>query len=432
MSASEQLRQRIGEALNAIALVDTHEHIPAEETILNDRLGFFGFFDHYVSSDLVSAGMPRQDLDAMRNDKNGLSFDERWALMAPYWPFVRNTGYGRAMREYMADLFGVADINEDTYVDLSERICEAHQPGWYRTVLREKADIDTAIVVTWPGQSVTVDHEFFRASPILDHYAMVSTRAELGTLEAESDCSIQTLAQLCAAQEARLDRFVEHGIAAVKLFLAYRRPLLFEPVAEAAAARCFDRIWLSQALDLTFEDLKPMQDFMTRRLVGLATDRGLPIQVHTGLQEGNGNVLENSKPTLLANMFLDFGDARFDVFHAGYPFTGHVAALAKNFQNVYADLCWVPAISPRVAKRTLHEWIETIPANKIFAAGGDSNYVEGAYGHAKVTRRIVRDVLAEKVEQDGTTEDEALWLAQRLLRENAATFFGIDSREKTT
>ncbi|MCP4639982.1 MAG: amidohydrolase family protein [bacterium] len=419
-------RDELRNMIDSIAVVDTHEHIPPEDAARDNRLGFFGFFEHYVSSDLVSAGMPRESLEALRDPANGLSDAERWALMASYWPHVRTTGYGRAMLEYMGDLFGIDDINDSTYAELSKRIRAAQGPGWYRTVLKEKASIACSLVITWPGQSVAVDREFFRAVPILDHYATPATRADLEALETESGMTIQTLDQLMAAQEGTLDRFAGEGIVAVKIFLAYRRTLLFERVPQSDAGRAFDRIWLSQAQDLTFEDLKPLQDFMTRRLIGLATDRGLPVQVHTGLQEGNGNYVENSNPTLLTNVFMEHQDARFDLFHAGWPFSGKVAALAKNFPSVFANLCWVHAISPRIAADTLHDWVETVPGNKIFAVGGDSNYVEGAYGHCKIARRVTVDVLAAKVEEGYLGEDEALTLARRLLRDNAAEFYRLE------
>jgi predicted TIM-barrel fold metal-dependent hydrolase len=218
---------------------------------------------------------------------------------------------------------------------------------------------------------------------------------------------------------------VKQGIAGVKIFMAYRRTLLFEPVTQGAAARVFDRIWLSQTQDLSFEDLKPLQDFMTRRLIGLAAERNLPIQIHTGLQEGNGNYIENSKPTHLSNVFMEFADAKFDVFHAGYPYSGEVAVLSKMFPNVYADLCWIHAVSPLASARILSEWLEVLPANKIFAVGGDSNYVEGAYGHCKIARRVAHDVLSQKVEQGYLSEAEARWMADRILRDNAAELFQL-------
>jgi len=418
--------QALYEAIAAIPLIDTHEHIKPEATLAGRTWSFFDFFEHYVSSDLVSAGMSREALENLRNPDNDLSLEERWNLLAPYWPFAKTTGYGRAMTAYMRDLFGIDDINETTCAELSRRINDAcSRPGWYRTVLKDKANIDCSLVITWPGESVAVDRAFFRAVPILDHYAIPGTRAELEQLEKEAGRSIQTLDQLLAAQETMLDAFTRQGIAAVKIFLAYRRTLRFDRVSKAEAARAFERIWLSQTQDLAFDDLKPLQDFMTRTLIGRAAERGLPIQIHTGLQEGNGNYLDNSNPALLTNVIMEYSDARFDLFHAGYPFTGELAAIAKYFPNVSADLCWVQAISPHVFKRTLHEWIDTIPANKIFAGGGDSNYVEGAYGHCTLARRLVAEVLAERVAQGAMDRAGALWYAGRLLRENAREFFPL-------
>ncbi|HOJ31996.1 MAG TPA: amidohydrolase family protein [Candidatus Hydrogenedentes bacterium] len=422
---SQELRARLQQTVDSIAVIDTHEHIPPESAVCDGKYDLFRFLEHYVSSDLVSAGMSRETLETIRNPQSSLTLEERWRLMEPFWKYCRTTGYGRAILEYMHDLFGVEDISGDTYAELSRRIQAAHTPGWYQKVLREFARIELALVITWPGQPVTVDRSLFRAVPILDHFAIMGTRAELAALEKETNRSIQTLDQLLAAQEGRLDDFCKQGIVAVKIFLAYRRPLHFERVDKSTAARVFDRIWLSQTQDLTFADLKPLQDFMTRRLVGLAAERGLPIQIHTGLQEGNGNYIEYARPTLLTNLFMEFQDARFVLFHAGYPYVSETAVLAKTFPNVFADLCWMHAVSPFVAARTLEEWLETIPCNKILGFGGDSNYVEGAYGHCKVARRVTTDVLARKVEEGYFSEEEAVFFAKRLLRENAKELFRV-------
>ncbi len=55
----------------------------------------------------------------------------------------------------------------------------------------------------------------------------------------------------------------------------------------------------------------------------------------------------------------------------------------------------------------LHEAIETVPANKIFAFGGDYIVPEGSYGHSVMARRVVSRVLTEKVEDGYLTEEEA-------------------------
>ena len=73
----------------------------------------------------------------------------------------------------------------------------------------------------------------------------------------------------------------------------------------------------------------------------------------------------------------------------------------------------------------LHEWIETVPGNKIFGFGGDYGFVEGIYGHSVIARENVAQVLAEKVEEGYFDESEAIESGKKILRDNAYEFFRI-------
>jgi hypothetical protein len=86
-------------------------------------------------------------------------------------------------------------------------------------------------------------------------------------------------------------------------------------------------------------------------------------------------------------------------------------------------LCWLHIIAPGVAKRALHELIETVPANKVLGYGGDFFHVEGAYAHAQMARAITAEVLSEKVEQGYLKEEEAASLLQRILYQNGKELF---------
>ena len=122
---------------------------------------------------------------------------------------------------------------------------------------------------------------------------------------------------------------------------------------------------------------------------------------------------------------MEYPEAKFDLFHGGYPYIHEWVTLAKTFANVYADLSWVHIISPEIGRRLLHELIETVPGNKIMAFGGDSITVELAYAHAKMARHVVARVLSEKVSEGYLTEEEAINLAQRVLRDNPAALFKL-------
>jgi len=123
---------------------------------------------------------------------------------------------------------------------------------------------------------------------------------------------------------------------------------------------------------------------------------------------------------------MKYPETKFDIFHGSFPYMGELATLAKNFQNVYIDMCWLPIISPTAARLWLHQWLETVPVNKIMGFGGDYLFVEGTYGHSVIARQVVAETLAEKVEAGYLSLEEARYIARRILRDNAIELFRLE------
>ncbi len=439
-----ELGARVSAAVEAISLVDTHEHLFAEEERNRAALDFSYLFPHYAASDLISAGMPPALFEAVRfpgravlieralrqrrprffpvPSRTDMTLEERWQAIEPYWERIRHTGYGRCLLVAVRDLFGIPDLSRETYRRLSDAIAASARPGWYQHVLKDKARI--AISLEDDGRA-DVDKRFFAPMVRLEHFAVARTREELGRLEEETGVAIHSLDDLLQAMRIALDRYLTEGAVGIKIGLAYRRTIRFEKVPKADAERIFNRIASHLGEGPSWEEARPLQDYLVHQIIREAIAHDLPIQVHTGLQEGNENLLTNSNPTLLANLFIEYREAKFDVFHGGYPYLGELLALAKNFPNVYLDLCWLYIISPSAGARVLHEAIETVPANKIFAFGGDFIIPEGSYGHSRMARQVVSRVLTEKVEDGYLTEAEAVALARRILRENPAALFRL-------
>src|SRR4029077_13141430 len=97
------------------------------------------------------------------------------------------------------------------------------------------------------------------------------------------------------------------------------------------------------------------------------------------------------------------------------------------FPNVWIDFCWAHIISSEASRQALGIFLDTVPSNKIFAFGGDHNWSELTYAHAKTARRNVAQVLAAKVESGSCSETEALELGRNLLCDNAAEFYAAKS-----
>jgi hypothetical protein len=58
---------RLSEAVQGLELVSTHEHLASEEERYASRPDFFVLADHYAISDLVSAGLPADDMAPIRD-----------------------------------------------------------------------------------------------------------------------------------------------------------------------------------------------------------------------------------------------------------------------------------------------------------------------------------------------------------------------------
>ncbi len=77
---------------------------------------------------------------------------------------------------------------------------------------------------------------------------------------------------------------------AVKVADAYHRSLCFEDVTIEKAQADFEKVIKSdKPLDL--KAVKALSDFMMHRVIGLARKYNKPIQVPTGLQAGDGNII---------------------------------------------------------------------------------------------------------------------------------------------
>lgn len=450
--ARDDLHARILAEVEKIPLVDTHEHLFSERARCRQQIDFFSWFIHYSSTDLVSAGMPPATLDMMRDAE--LALQERWKLLVPFWEHVRSTGYGHVLLRAARDLFGVSDINENTWRELSQKIAESNRQGWYRHVLKDKGNIEICILneietmarVLMEDVPRSPDPEFFAPVACLDDFVLVSARRSsmvpgmttkyrrgLHEICERTDVSVHCLNDLLNALDVAFEDEIAKGIVGLKCAVAYDRSLHFERVAKYEAEKVLDTILSNfegpasqaPAPAMSWTHLRPLQDHMMHQIIRRAVDHRLPIQVHTGIHEGNANLINNSNPTHLVNLFLEYPEARFDLFHAGYPFTSEVAVLGKTFPNVYVDLCWVWGIGPGLAQRILDEWIELVPANKILGFGGDYLFVEGAYGVSRLAREGVAIVLANRVMQGYLAEAEAVAFARKILRDNARALFGL-------
>ncbi|MFB3829590.1 MAG: amidohydrolase family protein [Bryobacteraceae bacterium] len=428
--AASAMEKSLAAELDKIRLYNVHEHLIPEQERVSQRVDFFTLASHYALNDVISAGLAGDKLAIVRDPK--ASLEQRWKAFEPYWKPARFTGYGQALSIAIAGIYDVEDISAATIGRIDDAIQQRNRPGLYDLVLKERAGIDWCLVdAYWNRKPAPLDKPYFLLSQRFDGFVTPASRKDVAGLEEISGASIHTLADLKKALENTFEQALKVGMAAVKSGLAYRRDLLFQEVSAQDAAADFEAM-LKGGVELPRgfhaqkqRPFRRLEDHMFHHLAGLAEARGVPFQIHTGLTAGNTCFVENTNPVQLEAVFHRYPRVRFDLLHIGFPYQQEMGVLAKVFPNVYADFTWAHIISPAGSQRTLEEYLEVVPVNKILGFGGDYRYPELTYGHARIARKIVTKALAGKVEAGLFNEEQALQIGRMLLRENGVNLFGV-------
>jgi uncharacterized protein len=415
----------------SLPVIDTHEHLPfAESDRPKDVDVLREYLSHYLSSDLVSAGLPSADLERAKD--TGIPLAKRWDTIEPFWEACRYTGYARALDAAVRGVYDIDGISRGTIAALDAAFRKALAPGHFRRVLKELCGIEVSLLDGFTGRFET-DPQLFRRMWQPRYYVLPDAADGKGIpwVEGVLGRPVRTLDDWLEGFDRELDEAVASGIAGLKCALAYDRSIAFAavPVAEARTAfagviAAWDRA--GRAADAATPLPVPVQDFVMHHWLRRAAERGLTCQFHTGLLEGNGNLLGHSDPMLLNPLFLAYPKVRFDLFHIGWPFTETATALCKMFPNVFVDMCWAHIISPVAARRALSGFLDALPFTKISAFGGDYLFVDGVYGHLAIARENVARVLAEKVREGTFGRNQALAVARALFRDNPARIFGLE------
>lgn len=222
--------------------------------------------------------------------------------------------------------------------------------------------------------------------------------------------------------DASVQRRVSQGAIGLKVVSAYVRPIKFDAVSMADAARTYGALASGQAVDSA-----PLEDFIVRRLAQHAADHGIPMQIHVGMGHPEpGMRIANSAPLLLESLLDTPSLNRLKVIllHGGYPFGSDLAALSQTYGNVFIDFSWMPYLHHFYLRQKLSEWLEILPANKLLY-GSDTSAPEFHVAAAHYTRESLNCVLNDGYVRRIWSSKQVEWLAQRVLYENTADVYGI-------
>lgn len=416
--------------LDSIPAIDTHDHLWRFDELPGLREAADGgkvmnlssiWQNSYLSwHNVLPAWQPRME------------FRDWWAKARAAFDDVRAMSVYRYTLPAIRDLYGIdfEAITDEQAATLNSRITANYRDQrWLYEVVTERANIE-----------VMLNDPYWEPFDFRCHYGFVANVLRLNPLFQgfhPSEFAMQRrkespydFAKANGIEIASFDGYLafidrlfamakQAGVVGLKHTLAYQRTLDFAKSSKEQAAAVFGR--KREALQPA--EIKAFQDFIMWHLCELSAKHQLPFQIHTGHAR-----IQGSNPLLLTDLLQANPRTTFILFHGGYPWVGESAAIAVRCPNVYLDSVWLPTLSQHMARRAFHEWLDAIPSTRIMW-GADCNHAEGIYGATAVTRQVLAEVLAGRVDRGDLTMDAAKRIGRQILRDNAlAVFPGL--REK--
>lgn len=220
------------------------------------------------------------------------------------------------------------------------------------------------------------------------------------------------------------------GAVGIKFEAAYLRPLDFDDPNPTEAARVYAKYVKGGAP--TRAEYKALEDYLFRAICREAGRQKLAVQIHVLETFGGFYSVHGSSPHLLEPAFNDstLRATKFIIVHGGWPLINETQGLLGK-PNVYADISMIDNIqSATVLAGVLRQWLGEFPEKVLFGTdafdgGVEQGWEQVAWVASTTARKALAIALTGMMRDGEITRDRAQALARMVLRENAATAYGL-------
>jgi hypothetical protein len=417
----EDSRRIVREALTDVRVIDPHCHLRPERPCA-DSLADIVLY-HHAWIELVSSGMSQYEVT-----RAGLPHEladpeigpfERVRRAIPYLDNIRNTSTGLYLRWILNDLYRVQKLNErnweSIYIAVQDKVADEH---WQTSFLDRRCGIERSITVESDSPSERV---WIGSERVLQNIAdgKRSSLEILSSMEHSSGRNIDT------AQDYRdhLKHTLENlPLDQLKFVNVWPTPHLSDQLATTEdVTRLLRKVKSGQTptpaevggfsyfgIATVLEELE-RTDIRTIQLIAGAE----VLPPHRSITHWDGDFCG-----AVARLACRFGDFRFSVSSASDAFTQDLGILAKHIPNISVLGYWWHTLYPFYIKKSLETRLDMVPANKIVGYFSDAYHAEWCYPKLKMVKRVLEDILVDRIEQEWYTIDIALDLIHKLFYQN--------------
>jgi glucuronate isomerase len=435
-TSEPSLTQRIERLIRDQVIVDPHTHIRCDRPSAPDLASLMSY--HWVQTELIAVGMPREDLDAT------LPSDERVRRAIPYLRRMRNTAVAWCLYRILRDLYDFRDphLTEQNYRDVLDRVeATGRDPEWARHVLRDWCKVETFVTslgnrgpdpvrppadvrfmldahyLVCPGVATDLLPFFPNRTSKLEYYdALVAILGD----------RVSTPEVLSRKLLDWLDATVCGDVRFTNVFLPIEAR--FVAPDDSATARVLTRA--AQGGDLDSEDVDALVRAVTWTLLEWHHERRKAFQIAVGAEYFicDGKSIPRFQETWTSEMaraFHRFGNCRFDLLMASDVLAHEAAVLARQFPNVYVSGYWWHNFQPPTIEKNVAMRLMVAPMTKFGGFLCDAYYAEWTYGKRQVVGKAMASAFAHLVETGYYEEEDVPTILDQILYQTPRDLYDL-------
>jgi glucuronate isomerase len=410
--------EELHNVLRALPVIDVHSHISRDEPGAQslEQVVFY----HMVQYPLRAAGVSEEALWAGRQFHSNTG---PWEEFFGAWDRIANTGFAWGLETILRDLYGFDEPLTADALPAMRRTFEKNtaredwdrsilQKAGIRRVLSSRLDVQPlADGADDPGIRFTIEtgvtsgtREYVGWKRRLD-YVSEKTRRDIRT----PDDLREAIAKFYDSLDWRNKR------ALVSWFSS---ECDFRPAEESDVAAAL-------TVARNGETLAPQQT----RILEAAIIRAVceAIRPHTDvfqmcfgvqfLTPGKPHPVARVAPQFASSLgwlFGEFPEIHFNLLNGYEAIEPELCAHCLAYDNVSLAGFWWQTFYPSVMAAAWHRRLDMVPASRLCGFFSDGWCVDWSYARLAMTRRVLAEVMAEKVQQGWWSEQRAIRTAERL------------------
>ncbi|MCX4910769.1 amidohydrolase family protein [Streptomyces sp. NBC_00878] len=334
-------------------------------------------------------------------------------LLSRIEAFTESTPFALKLRRDLARLFGVEPTRQA--VARARMSAFSADPAAYVGSLLSDANIAGVFYDEGYPQPTMSFEEFQAECP--------TTRFRVARLEPWVDQIRGSVADFDELAHLFSDKvreaLADENLVAFKSVIAYRTGLdIGNP--DLDTCRSAFTGWKNDGFRESREFSKPIRDRLLRKAFDLASDRRVPIHIHSG--GGDPDVLlKYARPANIFDLLTDYSSHPVVLIHAGNPWIEEAAYLASILPEVYIDTSVMVPWHSLAIDQKLEVLLGVAPPAKIMYGSDEASEPEVLWQSAHIMRASLRRVLDKAVKDGWFTDDDSVNIARGVLGENALT-----------